>query len=163
MVSRVAAISATAVVLGVGAGSASAATSTSDFDVTAAVTPAVKVTANALSFGNYDGTRLTATTLINVTATIGTNYTVAISNGLSPTAGGRRMADTTGELNHLAYGLYVDSQFTQIWGSGAGGTVVRNGQGTGVQQTLTVFGSIPGGQIVKPSSYKDTVTVTATF
>jgi spore coat protein U-like protein len=43
------------------------------------------------------------------------------------------------------------------------GTDTVAGTGTGATQTLTVYGSIPAGQVVTPGTYRDTVNVIVTY
>ena len=67
--------------------------------------------------------------------------------------------------NLLNYVLYTDSNQTNVWGDGVGGTTATiTGTGTGEAQTQTIYGSIPAGQTGAPAgSYADTVAVTVTY
>jgi spore coat protein U-like protein len=62
----------------------------------------------------------------------------------------------------LHYHLYSDSGHTVNWGNTVGTDTVSM-TGSGVAQTLTVYGQVPAGQFVTPGSYSDTITVTLTY
>jgi spore coat protein U-like protein len=64
--------------------------------------------------------------------------------------------------NQLNYSLFRDAGRTSNWGNTVGTDTVP-GAGTGVAQTFTVFGRIPGSQPRAPGTYSDTITVTLTF
>lgn len=135
------------------------------FSVTANVVDACAVTANDLAFGTYatfGGGDLDSTTTINVMCTNGTSYDVALDSGA--TVGGsiatRLMTDT---INTLQYNLYTDASRTSLWGDGTGASVTVSGTGTGTQQSITVYGRVPGSQLVPTGSYSDTVTATVNF
>jgi spore coat protein U-like protein len=62
----------------------------------------------------------------------------------------------------LAYSLFSNPAMSINWGQTIGANTVI-GTGTGVQQSLTVYGQIPAGQVVNPGSYTDTITATVTY
>jgi spore coat protein U-like protein len=64
-----------------------------------------------------------------------------------------------GGTAQLEYSLYLDAAYTNVWTS----TNVHNGVGTGVSQTVTIYGRALGGQFVEPDPYYDTVTATINF
>ena len=148
-----------------GASSAGAQTATDSFTVSATVVDSCSVTANDLSFGNYDindASPTDQTTTVDVTCSLGTTYTVSLSDGIGAgaTTAARQMTSTS---DTLEYSLYQDSTRLSLWGSNTGvGTVA--GVGTGASQTLTVYGRIPAGQTGKDvDSYSDTIQVTVSF
>jgi spore coat protein U-like protein len=64
--------------------------------------------------------------------------------------------------NTLTYSLYQDSGHATVWGNTIGTNTVT-GTGTGIAQTLTVYGQIPATQYAAPGAYTDTVNVTLTY
>jgi spore coat protein U-like protein len=68
------------------------------------------------------------------------------------------MARTTAPLDYLSYNLFQDPARTIDWGDT--GTTRRDAIGTGTAQTYTVYGHLPGGQVVRVGAYVDTVRVT---
>lgn len=141
-----------------------AATTTATIAVSATVLAYCTVTATPLAFGNYSpGVASTASSSVIVLCTPGTAYDVGLDagGGTGATVSARKM---TGAVNGsvLTYGLYATSARTAHWGNTAGTDTVT-GSGSGLPQTLTVYGSIPANQPVPPGLYADTVTVTLTY
>lgn len=97
---------------------------------------------------------------LSLTCTTGTDYTVALDNGLHVTSGTqRRMASTAGAF--ISYNLYQDAARTTAWGSGAN---ARTGTGTGAAVPLIVYGRVPAaGSTPAADTYNDTVTMTVTW
>ena len=147
--------------LGQGVQPARAATATSAIAVTATVLSFCSITALPLAFGNYNNALVNATTALAVTCTVGTTYNVGLDLGLGTgaTVAQRRMTFNTSQL---AYGLYVDAAHTMAWGNTIG-TNTLAGTGSGLVQTITVYGQIPAGQAVAPGVYTDTVMATITY
>lgn len=153
-----------ALVLMAGAGAAQAATDSDTMNVTANVISTCNVDADDLLFGDYDpvsNTPLDGATTIDVTCTNGTTYTVAIDEGLGSGAsvGSRRM---TNGANVLVYSLYRNGGRTNVWGETPGVDTVA-GTGTGLTQTLDVYGRVPINQTAPAGPYADVVTVTVTY
>src|SRR4029450_6711448 len=109
-------------------------------------------TATDMNFGNFDGSAdLTATPTIGVTCTNGHAYHVALNAG--STAGSTIANRTlTNGTSTLAYNLYRDAGFTQIWGD----TPAAN---------HTVPGELPaaGNLNATTGNYSSTITVTVTY
>ncbi|MEW7001308.1 spore coat U domain-containing protein [Serratia ureilytica] len=97
---------------------------------------------------------------LSLTCTTGTDYTVALDNGLHVTSGTqRRMASTAGAF--ISYNLYQDAARTTAWGSGAN---ALTGTGTGAAVPLIVYGRVPAaGSTPAADTYNDTVTMTVTW
>lgn len=122
-----------------------------------------------MSFGNYDASSPTATT-VNATITVACQnpandlnpFTIDLSKGSSSTYTPRTL---TSGANTLNYNIYTTSGFTVIWGDGTGGTsqVTYNGAGNPNSLNYTAYGRVPAGQYVTPGSYADTITVTVTY
>ncbi len=141
---------------------AAALTVTTTFPVSATVAASCQVTATALAFPNYDaiaGAAVDGQSALTVTCTKASPYTIALDAGANSalaTAGARAMVSGA---NHLDYNLFSDVGRTTLWG---GATTVA-GTGTGLAQTVNVYGRIPAGQNVPALTYNDTVTVTVNF
>jgi spore coat protein U-like protein len=154
----VAALAATSVV--------NAGTATATFTVQATIASACLVTANLLNFGTYSptaATALTGSTTINVNCTSGSPYTAALNVG----SGGGAFTGRTllSGSNTLAFNLYKDAAFTQVWGDGSGSTVTVAGTGSGLltANTITVYGQIPISQDKPVGTYSSLITVTISY
>jgi len=136
-------------------------TDTRQFTLTVVIQNACTISANPLSFGNYSGAVLDATTIISVTCTNKAPYSVGLSAGTSTgaTVTNRKMTGPGGAL--LNYSLYSNSSYTTNWGNSTGSWVT--GTGTGALQTLTVYGQIPANQNRISGTYTDTITATITY
>ena len=139
-----------------------AAQVTIPFSVTATVMRGCAVSATDLVFGNYPATAapptVLATSTISVTCELGDTYTIGLSDGANPSGTQRRMLRTAPPVAYLSYNLFRDAALTQVWRDT--GPTRLPGVGTGLLQAHTVYGQIPGGQIVPVGAYIDTVTVT---
>ncbi|HKS93807.1 MAG TPA: spore coat U domain-containing protein [Gammaproteobacteria bacterium] len=140
--------------------------------VSANVIKSCNVSATALAFGTYDplsGTNTTGTSTVNVQCTKTTVATMELNGGVNGTLAQRQMKDTGSSTDLLNYQLYTTSGNTAVWGDGTGGTSTQSYTSTSAAtvQPFTVYGTIPSGQNVTPSSvansYQDTITVTVTF
>ncbi len=137
-------------------------TATTSFQVTAIVPATCTITANPLAFGNYSGVVLSSTTTIFVTCSKTTAYNVGLNAGTATgaTVSNRSMTGPVSAL--LNYKLFSNSAYTTNWGNTVGTDTVA-GTGNGVAQSLTVYGQVPAGQLVRPGSYSDTITATLTY
>ncbi len=151
----------------IAAGAASpalATTATTTFAVTASVLQTCLVAATPLAFGNYDPTSATPTdgsTTLLVTCTNATPYTVGLSagGGTGATVATRKLTNGGNTLN---YSLYQNGARSTLWGTTIGTDTVA-GTGTGLAQSLTVYGRIPALQAAVQGAYTDTITVTVTY
>lgn len=135
------------------------------------------VSATSANFGNYNSmaiahnssgigaiTVFCSSTIQQGNETV--NYTLMINGGLSRNSLQRGMSDAQ---HTLGYNLYTDAALTQIWGDGAGGSVVVTGsmvltQGRPTSSaTHTVYGIIPAGQNVSAGQFSDTLSVTLIY
>lgn len=144
--------------------SASAATANSAFQVTADVLAVCSISANDLTFGNYDpfaAGDLDVNGSIDVTCTDQAPYEIQLDGGGSGNVSARQMSDGgTGTLN---YELFTNAGRTTNWGQTLTVDTVT-GTGSGSSQSVTVFGRIPNGQTSAPvGAYTDTVTATINF
>ena len=139
-----------------------AAQVTVPFAVSATVVRGCIIATTNLAFGSYPavatGPTVLATSTIQVTCELGDTYTIGLDDGINRAGSQRRMARTVAPVNYLNYNLFRNAARTLPWGDN-GGTRV-NAIGTGGVQSYTVFGQLPGAQIVPAGAYVDTVTVT---
>ncbi len=121
------------------------------------------VSANNLNFGVL--TLLTgnsdSTTTVSVTCTSGASYQVGLNGGLTGAVDPTQRKMEFG-VNQITYGLYQDASRSTPWGN----TLLVDtlaGTGTGVAQSLTVYGRIPPQTTPVPGAYSDTIVVTVTY
>ena len=141
---------------------AATATATVTFAVYVKVSATCTIAATPLNFSAYTGLVDQATSVLTLTCTNTTPYTVGLSagNGSGATVTTRSMtADTAAKL---PYGLYRDAAYASNWGMTAGSDTAA-GTGNGSAQPLTVYGRIPAGQFVTPGAYSDTIVATITY
>jgi spore coat protein U-like protein len=142
--------------LGLASAPAQAVTATTTFAVTATVAATCSVTATALPFGTYSSTAATAvSSTVSVTCTNTTPYTLGLDGGSNGTVTARAMKSGAVLLN---YGLFTDAAHTVNFAT------LASANGTGSAVATTVYGQIPAGQYVTPSTtYTDTITATVTY
>ncbi len=140
-----------------------ASTSTATITVTATVLSFCTISAAPLAFGNYSTAQANTTSLLTISCTTGTTYTIGLDAGAGSgaTFATRLMGGTTAGST-LGYSIYSDAGRTTVWGNTIGTDTVA-GTGTGLPQQLTAYGSIPAGQLSAPGLYTDTVTATLTY
>jgi len=139
-------------------------TATASIAVSASVLSSCGVTALPLAFGTYSptqSTNTTAQTSVVVTCTNGTPYNVGLNAGGGTGASVTTRVMTSGS-NTLTYSLYQDSGYSTVWGNTIGSNTVT-GTGSGLSQTITVYGSITALQSAPSGSYTDTITVSMTY
>ncbi|WP_309679150.1 spore coat U domain-containing protein [Polaromonas sp.] len=119
-------------------------------------------------FGNYlstsPGSNAAGSVSVScvVPGVLGQNVFYSVKLGLSGQAQGtqRRMGSAG---NFLAYNVFCDSGYNQIWADGTGASCVRTGGQAGLLGTLLtvypLYGRIPGGQFVSPGSYSDNIAI----
>ena len=136
------------------------------FTASANVVKSCQVSADPLDFGTVDGiassTNIDATTTIRVICSKPTAYNVLLIPSNNNTGGSSAMkGQATGNTDTVPYRLYSNAARSAPWGSLAANDV--SGTGTGLTQSLTVYGRVPGLPNVQPDNYKDTVTVNVTY
>jgi spore coat protein U-like protein len=134
---------------------------TTHFTLTVVVQSTCTISASPLSFGNYSGALVNATTTLSVTCTDTLPYDVGLSAGTATgaTVTNRMMTGPAGALLH--YSLFSNSGYSINWGNSTGSWV--GGIGTGTAQTLTVYGQVPANQHPAAGNYTDTVIATVTY
>ena len=148
------------------ASAAGTGTATTSFGVSATVIATCTVSATPLGFGNYTSTTTSnSKSTISVTCTNGTTYDVGLNGGTTTggTPAARLMAGSgTAAGSTLSYNLCSDSEACKTnWGNTSDSW--QTGTGSGLAQSLTVFGQIPANQFVATGSYGDTIGVTVTY
>lgn len=87
---------------------------------------------------------------------------ITISSGSSGTFAGRTLQNGS---ETMAYNLFLNAAFTQVWGDGTGGTTAYflHNPPNKKDVPVTVYSRIPAGQDVAVGSYGDTVVVTLEY
>ncbi len=138
---------------------AQAASGSANFDVSIQVNATCAISASNMSFGSITtGTtsNTDATSSLTVNCSNGTPYTISLDNGTNYSAG-RRMASGASYIN---YYLYSDNGRSTQWNT----TTTNSGTGSGADQSLTIFGRVPSGQVVTNTGfYADTIIATISY
>ena len=125
---------------------------------------------SSMAFGAYDGVGANASIALKATATVISTCTsgaaALITMNAAASAGSgstnalvRRM--TAGPGKYLDYQVYSDAARDTVWGH-----IIPTGvalTGTGVPQSLIVYGSIPSAQVVPEGDYSDQIYVTISY
>jgi spore coat protein U-like protein len=98
---------------------------------------------------------------LSVQCTNSDAYRIALDGGSAGSVTARKMQRSGGGA--VGYQLYLDSAFNVPWGDGTGGTSMLTGTGTGLTQTIPVYGVVPVQATPAPGSYSDTITATISF
>lgn len=134
---------------------------TTSFTATADVVRGCAIATTDMNFGTYPALAtaptLAATSTITITCELADTYTIGLDDGGNASGTQRRMARVSLPVSYLNYGLYQDAAQTQVWRD-TGPTRV-NAVGSGFPQAYTVYGQLPGAQVVPLGGYADTVTV----
>jgi spore coat protein U-like protein len=136
---------------------------TAPFSVTATNATVCSVNAATLNFGATGVLRaaLDATSSVTVTCTNAAPYTVALDGGLSgATNPAQRKLSQAAQT--ITYGLYLDANRTAPWGDSVG-VNTASGTGSGLAQTLTIYGRVPMQNTPAPGTYADTVVMTISY
>jgi spore coat protein U-like protein len=136
---------------------------TAPFSVTATNATNCLVSVSALNFGSTGvlSAAHDAASSISVTCTNAAPYTVALDGGLSSATNPaqRKMSQAS---EQVSYGLYQDASRAVPWGDLVG-VNTRAGTGSGLAQTLTVYGRVPAQTTPSPGTYSDTVVMTVSY
>lgn len=143
-------------------------TKTTTFNVLLTITKACNFTtaASDVDFGSQLSTATNVQNLGNlrVTCTKGTGYNLGLSAGAGTgaTVAARKMKGVTaGNTDEVPYTLYRESARTSNWGNTVGTDTVT-GVGTGIEQTIPVYGTVPSANFAA-DNYKDVITATVTY
>jgi spore coat protein U-like protein len=99
--------------------------------------------------------------VLSPVCTNGTAYQVGLDGGLSSATDPTQRKMTKGS-EFVLYGLYRDAARTLPFGSTIGTNTVA-GAGTGLTQSVPVYGRIGAQSTPSPGTYTDTVVVTVTY
>jgi len=140
-----------------------AATATSTMAVSASVVAACTVSADAMAFAAYSGDAVSSTSNLTVNCTNAAPYTIGLGAG-SGTGATTTTRVLTGSIagTTMNYGLYQDATFATSWGDTVD-TDTLAGVGSGVDQTIAVYGQIVAGQNSSVGTYTDSVAVTVNY
>ena len=149
---------------------ANADRATAMMNVSVIVKHSCSINSNPMSFGNYDGVVANASNALEATATVistctsGAEALITMNAGASAGSGSadapvRRM--TAGPGKYLDYQVYSDAARDTVWGNTIPTGVALTG--TGVPQSLIVYGSIPSAQVVPEGDYSDQIYVTISY
>lgn len=133
------------------------------FTVSAIVPAKCSVSNATLDFGARPvlSSNVDASTNLSVSCSRSLPYSVALNGGLTgatdPTQ--RAMSKVS---ERVYYGLYRDAARSQAWGSTTN-VNTYSGTGTGVAQSVPVYGRVPPQTTPSPGTYTDTVVVTLTY
>jgi spore coat protein U-like protein len=137
--------------------------SNAPFTVTATNSTICSVSVATLNFGTTGVLRsnVDATTTVSVTCTNQAPYTVALDGGQSGATDPTQRKMTHGGVS-VTYGLYQDSSRTNPWGDSTGVNMAA-GTGSGLSQSLTIYGRVPPQTTPAPGTYSDTVVLTLSY
>ncbi len=127
-------------------------------------------TVSSLPFGTYNPYSLTPVQVGGGSITFSCNaknvsVTVDLDMGSYSPAFGQRRMKLAGGADYLAYNIYYDAAYSQVFGDGTGGTVNYSAT-TGSKNSrnsIPFYGELPSGQDANVGSYSDSVTVTISF
>jgi len=141
-------------------------TATAGMPVRIEIVASCAVSAADLDFGAYasnQSTPVQGQTTIQLLCGSGTVAELSLDAGSGP--GGstnRRRMEQEGGRDRLDYDLFQDPGRTIHWGDRSGVDTLEV-ETTGAQQTVPVYGQVPGGQRVRDGIYSDMITVRVLF
>src|SRR5687768_5723743 len=141
-------------------------TATAGMPVRIEIVASCAVSAADLDFGAYasnQNTPVQGQTTIQLLCGSGTVAELSLDAGSGP--GGstnRRRMEQEGGRDRLDYDLFQDPGRTIHWGDRSGVDTLEV-ETTGAQQTVPVYGQVPGGQRVRDGIYSDMITVRVLF
>ena len=147
---------------------AQAGTASGTLGISATVVNSCSVANTTLAFGTVSpslGSVVPITSMMNVTCTLGTVFSVGLGDGSWPLAanGQRRLKGTT-TGTYLNYNLTQDLLGTLRFGLTIPAQLVTNQLGLGVLPTsVAVYGAIPSGQSAAADTYTDTIPITVSY
>jgi spore coat protein U-like protein len=145
----------------------SAAVTSDNLIVSVDVATSCTVSATVMNFGNYSPltthatSPLTATATVTSTCTSGASTVLTLDQGQIPLSTSTDASPLRSTSGGLAYNLYSDNDFTQVWGNTSATGVAVTGTGAGVN--TTVYGSVAAGQTTPTIGGADSVILTLTY
>jgi spore coat protein U-like protein len=133
------------------------------FTVTATNLTTCSVSATNVDFGSVGilQAQQDGNGTITATCTSAAPYTIALNGGNDAATDPTQRKMSKG-AEKITYGLYRDAARTQPWGSTAG-VNTQAGTGSGLAQSLTVYGRVPAQTTPSPGAYADTIVLTLTY
>jgi spore coat protein U-like protein len=137
-------------------------TATATFSITAVITAACSISATNLTFGNYTGALINATSTVTVNCTNLAPFNIGLNagNGSGATVTTRKMTGPASAT--LGYSLFRDSGHTLNWGNTVGTDTLQE-TGTGSAVPYIVYGQVPASQFPATGAYTDTIVATVTY
>jgi spore coat protein U-like protein len=139
---------------------------------TATVLSNCNVSVTPLNFGTSPSAisaNLDSTATISSQCTNATPYSIGLSNGTNATGSQRRMR-LGATSNYLNYSLYTNSARSNGWVTSTSATACSSGSGTcvlgtgtGLNQSVSIYGRVAPQTATAAGSFSDTVVVTITF
>ncbi|MDB5907735.1 MAG: Spore coat domain protein [Massilia sp.] len=140
---------------------------------------ACSISSTGLAFGSYqpltfagkllssDKTSWATISVVCTAIAVGGAYTISLGPG-NYGAGNRitnRYLNNTNGGDYMLFNVYTDGAYTIVWGgAGAGSTLNGSILAGSTNQSLTVYGKVPGGQhTLKAGSYSDSMVMTITY
>ncbi|HEX7481024.1 MAG TPA: spore coat U domain-containing protein [Polyangiales bacterium] len=121
-----------------------------------------------VSFGTVDLTAPAPTDAIGtftLDCSSGAPVYITLGQGTNPAAGSSDAAPmrqmSAGATDRLAYQLYRNAAYTQLWGNTQPTAAVL--LGSGAAQSVAIYGRVAPGQAVVSGAYQDTVLATVTY
>src|SRR5688500_10883114 len=141
-------------------------TATAGMPVRIEIAASCAVSASDLDFGAYASNQnapVQGQTAIQLLCGTGTLAELSLDAGTGPggSTSRRRMEQEAGR-DRLDYDLFQDPGRTIHWGDRSGVDTLEV-ETTGAQQTVPVYGQVPGGQRVRDGIYSDMITVRVLF
>ncbi|RYG36563.1 MAG: spore coat U domain-containing protein [Burkholderiales bacterium] len=132
-----------------------------EFTVTASPQPTCTISTTDLDFGvkGVLNAAITGQSSLGIACTQGASWSIVLDGGASGNTAARRMTSPAGD--NVSYNLYRDAARTSVWGASA--ATQATGTGTGNQQSVPVFGTVPAQPTPKPGVYSDRVVATIRY
>jgi spore coat protein U-like protein len=158
---RITTLAAAAMFLLLSARIANAASTSAQIQVSVQVIANCRIVVSDLAFGAYDPLVQHSTQPLDGTANVQVLCTKNLRANVLMDDSGNASRDMHSGSDLLSYAIFSDGARSKTWGTGANAIQIT---GTGNSpQELTVFGRIPGGQVVPAGWYTDAVTATVDF
>jgi spore coat protein U-like protein len=138
-------------------------TASGSASVTATVSSNCTVGATSISFGSHGilSSNADAQGTLSIQCNQSLPYAVSLDGGLSGATNPTQRTMTFSAAS-VVYGLYQDSARSLPWGASSGVNTV-SGTGTGLTQTLTVYGRVAPQTTPTAGTYTDTIVATVTY
>jgi spore coat protein U-like protein len=138
-------------------------TASGSASVTATVSSNCTIGSTAVAFGSQGVLthNIDAQGTLSIQCTSTLPYVISLNGGTSGATNPTQRKMTSG-ANNVIYGLYQDSARSLPWGSTSGVNTL-SGTGTGLTQTLNVYGRVAPQTTPKPATYTDTIIATITY